>query len=113
MKDFTLYYLFKMQPNALLICPKFYYLQKAVLQAPSPAPRDRLGDFQRTKPLTFSHDVDPLDANDWLQFVERKLQVVQYNNLEKVLLASLELSCPTADWWDAYVEAHEEPESIN
>jgi hypothetical protein len=20
---------------------------------------------------------------------------------------------PTADWWDAYVEAHEEPESIN
>jgi hypothetical protein len=21
--------------------------------------------------------------------------------------------CPTADWWDAYVEAHEEPESNN
>jgi hypothetical protein len=41
-----------------------------VLQAPSPVPRDRLGDFQRTKPPTFSHDVDPLDANDWLQFVE-------------------------------------------
>jgi hypothetical protein len=28
MKDFTIYYLFKMQPNALLIWPKFYYLQK-------------------------------------------------------------------------------------
>jgi hypothetical protein len=28
MKDFTLYYLFKMQPNALLIWPNFYYLQK-------------------------------------------------------------------------------------
>jgi hypothetical protein len=30
-----------------------------------------------------------------------------------VLLASHQLSSPAADWWDAYVEAHEEPESIN
>jgi hypothetical protein len=30
-----------------------------------------------------------------------------------VLLASHQLSGPTTDWWDAYVEAHEEPESIN
>jgi hypothetical protein len=41
------------------------------------------------------------------------LQVVQYNNHEKVLLTSYQLSSPAADWWDAYVEAHEEPESIN
>jgi hypothetical protein len=39
--------------------------------------------------------------------------VVQCNNHEKELLASLQLSSPAADWWDAYVEAHEEPESIN
>jgi hypothetical protein len=39
--------------------------------------------------------------------------VVQCNNHEKVLLASHQLSGPAADWWDAYVEAHEEPESIN
>jgi hypothetical protein len=30
-----------------------------------------------------------------------------------VLLASHQLSGPTTDWWDAYVEAHEEPASIN
>jgi hypothetical protein len=30
-----------------------------------------------------------------------------------VLLASHQLSGPAADWWDAYVEAHEEPDSIN
>jgi hypothetical protein len=41
------------------------------------------------------------------------LQVVQCNNREKVLLASHQLSGLVADWWDAYVEAHEEPESIN
>jgi hypothetical protein len=39
--------------------------------------------------------------------------VVQCNNREKVLLASHQLFSPAADWWDAYVEAHEEPESIN
>jgi hypothetical protein len=81
-------------------------------QAPPPS-RDRLGDFQRTKPPTFSHAVEPIDADDWLKSVEKKLQVVQYNNREKVLLASHQLSGPTADWWDAYVEAHEETESIN
>jgi hypothetical protein len=57
--------------------------------------------------------MEPMDADDWLKSVEKKLQVVQCNNHEKVLLASHQLSGPTADWWDTYVEAHEEPESIN
>jgi hypothetical protein len=30
-----------------------------------------------------------------------------------VLLASHQLAGPAADWWDAYVEAHEEPDTIN
>jgi hypothetical protein len=45
--------------------------------------------------------------------VEKKLQVVQCNNHERVLLASHELFGPVTDWWDAYVKAYEEPESIN
>jgi hypothetical protein len=61
----------------------------------------------------FSHAVEPMDADDWLKFVEKKLQVVQYNNHEKVLLVSHQLSGPTTHWCDAYMEAHEEPESIN
>jgi hypothetical protein len=88
-------------------------MQAAQPQAPPPPPRDRLGDFLRTKPPTFSQAVEPMDADDWLKSVEKKLQVVQCNNHEKVLLASHQLSGPAADWWDAYVEAHEEPESIN
>jgi hypothetical protein len=39
--------------------------------------------------------------------------VVQCNNYERVVLASHQLSGPAANWWDAYVEAHEESESIN
>jgi hypothetical protein len=57
--------------------------------------------------------MEPTDANDWLKSMEKKLQVVQCSNCEKVLLASHQLSGPIADWWVAYVEAHEEPESIS
>jgi hypothetical protein len=41
--------------------------------------------------------------------------VVQCNNHEKLLLASHQLSGPAyvEAWWDAYVEAYEEPENIN
>jgi hypothetical protein len=54
-----------------------------------------------------------MNADDWLKSIEKKLQVVQCNNHENVLLASHQFSGLTTDWWDAYVEAHEEPESIN
>jgi hypothetical protein len=57
--------------------------------------------------------VEPIDADDWLKTIERKLQVVQCNHQEKVLLALHQLIGPAANWWDAYVEAHEEPDTIN
>jgi hypothetical protein len=54
-----------------------------------------------------------MDADDWLKSNEKKLQVVQCNNREKVLLASHQHSVPAANWWDAYVEVREKSESIN
>jgi hypothetical protein len=44
-------------------------------QVPPPL-RDTLGDFQRSKSPTFSYAVEPIDADDWLKSVEKKLQVV-------------------------------------
>jgi hypothetical protein len=88
-------------------------MQAAQPQVPPPPPRDRLGDFQRTKLPTFSHAVEPMDADDWLKSIEKKLQVVQCNNHEKAMLVSHQLSGLAANWWDAYLETHEEPESIN
>jgi hypothetical protein len=38
-----------------------------------------------------------MDADDCLKSIEKKLQVVQCNNREKVLLASHQLSCPAAE----------------
>jgi hypothetical protein len=57
--------------------------------------------------------MEPMDADNCLKSIQKMLEVVKYNNREKVLLASHQLSGPTTDWWDAYVEAHEEPENIN
>jgi hypothetical protein len=57
--------------------------------------------------------MEPMDADDWLKAVEKKLQVMQCNYMEKVMLALNQLVCPAADWWDAYVEAHEEPDNMN
>jgi hypothetical protein len=82
-------------------------------QAPQLPQHDKLGEFQRTKPPTFSYSVEPMDADDWLKTIEKKLQVIQCNNHVKVLFASHQLEGPAVDWWDAYVEAHEEPETIN
>jgi hypothetical protein len=72
-------------------------MQATQPQVSSPPPRDRLGEFQRTKPPTFSQAMEPMDADDWLKSVEKKLQVVQCNNHEKVLLASHQLSGPAAN----------------
>jgi hypothetical protein len=81
--------------------------------ASPPRSRDRLRDFQCTKPPTFSQAMELMDADDWLNSIVKKLQMVQCNDHEKVLLASHQLLGPVANWWNAYVEAHEEPESIN
>jgi hypothetical protein len=54
-----------------------------------------------------------MDVDDWLKMIEKKLQVVQCNNRENALLDSHKLVGPASDWWDAYVEAQEEPKSIN
>jgi hypothetical protein len=38
-----------------------------------------------------------MDADNWLKSIEKKLQVAQCNNHEKVLVASHQLSGPTVD----------------
>jgi hypothetical protein len=51
-------------------------MQAVQPQASPPLPRDRLGDFQHTKPPTFSHAMELMDADDWLKSIQKKLQVV-------------------------------------
>jgi hypothetical protein len=66
---------------------------------------------------TLSHQPFLMLWSHWMLMiglsVDKNLQVVQCNNCEKVLLASHQLSGLAADWWDAYMETHEESKSIN
>jgi hypothetical protein len=48
-------------------------MQAAQPQALPPPPRDMLRDFQHTKPPTLSQAMEPMDADDWLRSVEKKL----------------------------------------
>jgi hypothetical protein len=71
----TLEQVLAMQAQILQTMQQTTVNQHAQPQAP-PSPRERLGDFQRTKPPIFSYAVEPMDANDCLKSVEKKLQVV-------------------------------------
>jgi hypothetical protein len=42
--------------------------------------------------------MEPMDGDNWLKNVEMKLQVVQCNNHEKMLLASHQVFGTAVDW---------------
>jgi hypothetical protein len=62
-------------------------------QVPPPPPphQSRLAEFLRTRPTTFSQAKDPMDAEDWLKGVEKKLMIAQCTDREKVLFAAHQL----------------------
>nr|ABA94837.1 retrotransposon protein, putative, Ty3-gypsy subclass [Oryza sativa Japonica Group] len=74
--------------------------------------RSKLTDFLRSRPLEFSQTVEPVEADDWLKDVDRKLNLVQCTPVEKTLYASHQLRGPAADWWENYCNAHPEPTNI-
>ena len=66
-------------------------------------PRGGLSEFLRTQPPTFSRSEDPLDADDWLRLVERKLNVAQCQDHEKALFASHQLEGAALSWWESFL----------
>jgi hypothetical protein len=69
-------------------------------------------DFMSHHPLALSHSIDPLDANDWLKVIVKKLDLTQCNDREKVLYASGRLKGVASDWWDAFTAAHANADAI-
>jgi hypothetical protein len=58
-------------------------------QAPPPPPphQSHLAEFMQTRPTTFSQAKDPMEAEDCLKGVEKKLVIAQCTDHEKVLFA--------------------------
>jgi hypothetical protein len=65
---------------------------------PPASPRDKLPEFMIHKPPTFSNSSDPLQADDWLKYVDKILNIAQCIDREKVIYASGCLTGPAADW---------------
>jgi hypothetical protein len=63
-------------------------------------------------PPTFSQAVDPLDVDDWLKVIGKKLDITQCNDREKVLYALGRLEGAMSDWWDAFTVAHANADTI-
>jgi hypothetical protein len=81
-------------------------------QPPPPPPQSRLGEFLRTRPITFSHTNDPMEAEDWLKGVEKKLVIAQCTDREKVIFATHQLYGTTANWWETYCNTHVNVDTI-
>nr|ABA98765.1 retrotransposon protein, putative, Ty3-gypsy subclass [Oryza sativa Japonica Group] len=67
------------------------------------AQQNQQSDFLRIQPPTFSSTTNPMEANDWLRAIEKKLNLLQCNDQEKVAFATHQLQGPASAWWDNYV----------
>jgi membrane-bound lytic murein transglycosylase B len=67
-------------------------------QQPPPPPQSRLGEFLRTRPTTFSQARDSMEAEDWLKSIEKKLEIAQCTDQEKVLFAAHQLFGTASEW---------------
>jgi hypothetical protein len=86
-------------------------------QAPPPPPpppqnQNRLAEFLWTRQPLLNITRDPLEADDCLKAIEKKLLIAQCTDREKVLFAAHQLYGPTADWLDAYSASHMNAEAI-
>jgi Retrotransposon gag protein. len=74
--------------------------------------KSKLNDFLGSRPPEFSQTNEPIEADDWIKDMERKLNLVQCTPQEKTLYAAHQLRGPAADWWDNYCATHTDASTI-
>src|SRR3954470_8759428 len=60
-------------------------------------------DFILLKPLVFRCSSEPLEADDWLRSIERKLDTAHVAPDDRVIFAAYFLEGAAAEWWENYV----------
>ena len=73
---------------------------------------DKLTAFLRTKPPTIADSSNPLDADDWLRVIQRKLEPFECQDRDKVLLAAHQLTGSALAWWENYCAAAKDASTI-
>src|SRR4051812_44745515 len=59
-----------------------------------------LNDFIRLHPPVFSYSTEPLDPDDWLRSIERKLHAGHVADGDRVNYATYHLEGVASSWWD-------------
>jgi len=62
-----------------------------------------LNDFIHLHPPVFSYSTEPLEADDWLRSIERKLQAGRVADNDKVTYATYHLEGAASSWWENYL----------
>src|SRR3954468_8498005 len=60
-------------------------------------------DFVLLKPPIFRCSSEPLEADDWLRSIERKLDTAHVAPDDRVIFAAYFLEGAAAEWWENYV----------
>ena len=64
------------------------------------------------KPPTFDHANNPIEVDDWLRGIERRLQLVKCTDKEGLNIATLQLRGIANLWWDCFCANHPDPTNI-
>ena len=74
----------------------------------------KLEGFLKLRPPTFDgSDSDPIAAEDWLQEMEKKLDLTTCSDEECVGVAAHQLTGAARAWWDTYCDSHRNPANIS
>ena len=61
-----------------------------------------LNDFIHLRPPVFSYSTEPLDADDWLRSIERKLHAGHVAEGDKISYATYHLKGAAGSWWENF-----------
>jgi hypothetical protein len=60
--------------------------------------QDNMTESMRLKPPTFARSDNPMEVDDWLKIIKRKLGTIHYNGRDRVLLATHQLTGIALSW---------------
>jgi hypothetical protein len=69
----------------------------------------KVQNFNKLRPPTFDHSADPMDADNWLREIEKKLELTELTEEECVTVAAHQLISTASAWWDSYCDSLLDP----
>ena len=73
---------------------------------------NKIAEFVRIKPPIFAGSNNPMDVDDWLRIIQRKINAINCMGRDRVLLTSHQLSGTALAWWENYCEAANDAAAI-